>query len=59
LASDTGISVHAGSFFAKVAGNSWEGPFLCARCKMKQEAKPDAGEDPKQSANQDAKQGSE
>jgi len=59
LASDTGISVHAGSFFAKVAGKSWEGPFLCAQCKMKLEAKLDAEVDVKQNADQDAKQGSE
>lgn len=32
-----GISVHAGSFFS---GNmrSWEGPFLCASCKLKKDA---------------------
>lgn len=59
LASDTGISVHAGSFFAKVAGKSWEGPFLCAKCKMKQEAKLEAEQDSKQNANQDAQQGAE
>lgn len=32
-----GISVHAGSFFSTSA-RPWEGPFLCAFCKLKQDA---------------------
>ncbi|GLJ11976.1 hypothetical protein SUGI_0181350 [Cryptomeria japonica] len=32
-----GISVHAGSFFSGTM-HSWEGPFLCASCKLKKDA---------------------
>ncbi|KAI5065319.1 hypothetical protein GOP47_0020014 [Adiantum capillus-veneris] len=32
-----GISVHAGSFFS-MSSKPWEGPFLCAFCKLKQDA---------------------
>lgn len=32
-----GISVHAGSFFSG-SMRSWEGPFLCASCKLKKDA---------------------
>lgn len=37
LEADAGISVHAGSFFSQSA-KLWEGPFLCASCKLKQGA---------------------
>lgn len=36
LYADAGISVHAGSFFSQVAGKTWEGPFLCAKCRSQQ-----------------------
>ncbi|MCO5552231.1 hypothetical protein L7F22_005743 [Adiantum nelumboides] len=32
-----GLSVHAGSFFS-MSSKPWEGPFLCALCKLKQDA---------------------
>eukprot|EP00250_Pteridium_aquilinum_P012712 c20891_g1_i1 orf=413-1777(-) len=32
-----GISVHAGSFFS-MSARPWEGPFLCASCKLKKDA---------------------
>ncbi|XP_024388376.1 probable protein phosphatase 2C 5 isoform X2 [Physcomitrium patens] len=49
LESDAGISVHAGNFFSQIAGNAWEGPFMCSDCKTKQDA---AEKDAKQDTNQ-------
>ncbi|XP_024369090.1 probable protein phosphatase 2C 5 [Physcomitrium patens] len=43
LESGAGISVHAGNFFAQVAGKSWEGPFLCANCKFKRDTAAEKG----------------
>ena len=60
LEADTGISVHAGSFFSQIsAGKAWQGPFLCANCKTKQDARQDAEKEAKQDAEKEAKQDAE
>jgi len=58
LETEAGISVHAGSFFSQVGGKAWEGPFLCANCKTKQDAEKaakqqDLEDDVKQDADTD------
>lgn len=56
LEADSGISVHAGSFFSQIsAGKAWQGPFLCANCKTKQDAQQVAEKNAKQDAEKDTK----
>lgn len=60
LEADTGISVHAGSFFSHIsAGKAWQGPFLCANCKTRQDAKHDAEKKAKLHAEKDGNQGAD
>jgi hypothetical protein len=57
LESDAGISVHAGSFFSQIsAEKAWQGPFLCANCKTKQDARQEAEKQAKLDAAKDAEQ---
>ncbi|KAG0561536.1 hypothetical protein KC19_9G071300 [Ceratodon purpureus] len=57
LEADSGISVHAGSFFSQIAaGKAWQGPFLCANCKTKQDAQQVAEKDGKPDLEKNVKQ---
>lgn len=56
LETESGFSVHAGSFFSQVGDKAWEGPFLCANCKTQQNAEKVAQQ---QDTEEDVKPGAE